>query len=354
MLLLSLLTACGLLAPTPLATLPYALSGDTPPLAVVVANRLVVLSPTDARAARLDLGSLTWDEAPLPVGLPLDMRLDVVGDRLTLWGARLDTLDVWTTDDAGLSWRALATETAAEGRVSLIVPLSDGRLLWVVERLDVDEANLTTTTLAAQARLAASPGAPWSDIPGVARLGTISAALPLPGGQALLLGGEHGRPEEDIISWATRFDGAQLVPGPALPERQAWARSVVLVGGEVALLEPMFADPGDAIGLLVRVDSAVMLDALGEPLEGRFAVTPLADGRLLLTGGILNGAPTAETWLLDPKTAAWTPGPPLPRPRAGHVAAQAPDGRVLLVGGVGVDWLGREAPLVAEVDVLAL
>ncbi|MCK6525077.1 kelch repeat-containing protein [Myxococcota bacterium] len=353
MLLLCLLTACGLDDPAPLATLPYALSVDTPPLALVVANRLVVLSPTDARVARLDLTALTWDEAPLPGGLPLDLRLEVVGDRLTLWGARLDTLGIWNTDDGGLTWRELTTEAAADGRASLMLPLSDGRLLWVVERLDVEEADLTTTTLAAQARVAAAPGDAWSDVPGAGRLGTISVALPAPGGQALLLGGETGMPEEGVVSWASRFDGAQLVPGPVLPERQAWARSVVLVGGEVALLEPMFADPGDAIGLLVRVDSAVMLDAPGEPLEGRFAATPLADGRLLLTGGVLNGAPTAETWLLDPKTAAWTPGPPMSRPRAGHVAAQAPDGRALLVGGVGVDWLGREVAL-AEVDVLAL
>ena len=86
--MLLLLTACGLLDPAPLATLPYALSVDTPPLALVVANRLVVLSPTDARAVRLDLAALTWDEAPLPDGLPRDVRLDLVGDRLTLWGAR--------------------------------------------------------------------------------------------------------------------------------------------------------------------------------------------------------------------------------------------------------------------------
>ena len=43
----------------------------------------------------------------------------------------------------------------------------------------------------------------------------------------------------------------------------------------------------------------------------------------------------------------------MPRPRTGHIAAQAPDGRVLLVSGVGVDWLGREALLV-EVVVLTL
>ena len=35
------------------------------------------------------------------------------------------------------------------------------------------------------------------------RLGAIRAALPLPGGQALLLGGEHGTPEVGGISWAT-------------------------------------------------------------------------------------------------------------------------------------------------------
>ena len=70
-------------------------------------------------------------------------------------------------------------------------------------------------------------------------------------------------------------------------------------------------------------------------------------------GEFLHRARSNETWILNPNTATWTPGPPLPRPRAGHVAAQAPNDRVLLVGGVGVDWLGREAPL-AEVDVLAL
>ena len=144
MLLLSLFTACGLLAPAPLATLPYDLGADTPPLALVVANRLVVLSPTDARAVRLDLAALTWDEAPLPDGLPRDVRLDLVGDRLTLWGARLDTLGVWATDEAGLSWREFATEAAAEGRMSMMLPLCDGRLLWVVERLDVEEADMTT------------------------------------------------------------------------------------------------------------------------------------------------------------------------------------------------------------------
>ncbi len=98
-----------------------------------------------------------------------------------------------------------------------MLPLSDGRLLWGVERLDVEEADGARVMRAAQTRLAAAPGADWTDLPGVTLLGTISTALPLPGGQALLLGGEHGAPEEGIISWATRFDGAQLVPGREIP-----------------------------------------------------------------------------------------------------------------------------------------
>jgi hypothetical protein len=113
------------------------------------------------------------------------------------------------------------------------------------------------------------------------------------------------------------------------------------------------ASPAPTFSALVGATEAKPVALPSDEPAAQFASVALADGRLLLTGGLINGAPTAETWLLDPKTAAWTPGPPMPRPRAGHVAAQAPDGRVLLVGGVGVDWLGREAPL-AEVDVLAL
>lgn len=195
-----LLTAGGLLAPAPLATLHHSLGAEPPPLAFVVANRLIIRSPNHTQTLRLDLGALPWDESPLPAGFPLDVRLYSCGGRLTLWGARLDTLFMWATDDDGPSWRRLATEPAAEGRVSRMLPLSDGRLLWGVERLDVEEADGARVMQAAQTRLAAAPGADLTDLPSVTLRDAISAALPLPGGQALLLGGEHGAPEEGIIS----------------------------------------------------------------------------------------------------------------------------------------------------------
>ena len=49
MLLFSVLTACGLLTPAPLASLARSFGAEPPPLAFLVANKLVILSPSHTR-----------------------------------------------------------------------------------------------------------------------------------------------------------------------------------------------------------------------------------------------------------------------------------------------------------------
>ena len=70
-------------------------------------------------------------------------------------------------------------------------------------------------------------------------------------------------------------------------------------------------------------------------------LTLLPDGRVWATGGAAGGAagqsanhPPAATEYYDPAADAWTPGPPLARPRSGHTATRLPDGRLLLTGGL--------------------
>jgi len=58
--------------------------------------------------------------------------------------------------------------------------------------------------------------------------------------------------------------------------------------------------------------------------------TPLADGRVLVAGGIT--APSSAE-IYDPKADAWTTLKPLPKGRQHAGAARLPDGRVLVVGG---------------------
>jgi hypothetical protein len=58
-------------------------------------------------------------------------------------------------------------------------------------------------------------------------------------------------------------------------------------------------------------------------------VTPLADGRVLVVGGVRE--PTSE--LYDPASGTWIPRGTLNEPRWLHVAVRLRDRRVLVAGG---------------------
>lgn len=62
--------------------------------------------------------------------------------------------------------------------------------------------------------------------------------------------------------------------------------------------------------------------------------TPLADGRVLVVGGIAGSTALASAEIYDPASRTWTPTGPLATPRRGHTATLLPDGRVLVAGGI--------------------
>ncbi|MBI4470146.1 MAG: hypothetical protein HY650_12575 [Acidobacteria bacterium] len=63
--------------------------------------------------------------------------------------------------------------------------------------------------------------------------------------------------------------------------------------------------------------------------------TLLADGQVLVTGGVVPGGATASAELYDPATGQWSATRPLTTPRYNHVAVLLPDGNVLVAGGGG-------------------
>lgn len=75
--------------------------------------------------------------------------------------------------------------------------------------------------------------------------------------------------------------------------------------------------------------------------RGQPVAALLADGRVLVTGDGLSGfggidgfgAITGAAEIYDPETGKWTPTTPLSRTRTGHTLTLLPDGRVLAVGG---------------------
>lgn len=76
------------------------------------------------------------------------------------------------------------------------------------------------------------------------------------------------------------------------------------------------------------------------------AVQYLAGDRIIVMGGyvnsvsILGGAPTRETEIIDLKTRAVTPGPPMRHARAEFPTVVLPDGDVLVIGGYSSDGGG--------------
>lgn len=168
------------------------------------------------------------------------------------------------------------------------------------------------------------------------------AALELPDGGVLVIGGSRG---DSVLSNAVdRFDPAtrtfQRVA--TMATGRANTRPVLLADGRVLI-----------VGGLTAVASGVVLELFdpttgqvtraGTPVRNRtgHTATRLADGRVLIAGGVEDD--TAELW--DPVTrSARLLGARMAHSREGHTATLLPDGRVLLVGGyslAGVYWLAE-------------
>lgn len=82
-----------------------------------------------------------------------------------------------------------------------------------------------------------------------------------------------------------------------------------------------------------------VFERTGSPQFSRAShtATMLGDGRVLIAGGY-NGEYLARTEFYDPGRGVFEPGPDMREPRSGHVAVPLRDGRVLFIGGVSTGW----------------
>ena len=102
-----------------------------------------------------------------------------------------------------------------------------------------------------------------------------------------------------------------------------------------------------AIGLVISASSWLVLRAdiphvssgawvsageVGALPQGAASVG-LPDGRVLIAGGEIDGAPSARVTFYDPSTGLWSTGSDLIVPRTGHAMSLLKDGRVLIAGG---------------------
>lgn len=144
-----------------------------------------------------------------------------------------------------------------------------------------------------------------------------------------------GRPDPDPVD--ERFGPYGLYRGS-----DASASAALLPDGRVLIVSGAWEGIGTAVARADLWDRAIGTVPASPPITARVnpTVTLLLDGRVLVIGGF--GGPfayastalaSAEVW--DPATGRFQPAGSMADPRVGHSATMLPDGRVLVIGGIG-------------------
>ncbi len=184
----------------------------------------------------------------------------------------------------------------------------------------------------------------WSDASDPARYRHQFSATLLASGKVLVAGGFN----EDF---SAVFDDAELYD----PASNTWAATASLgfarYGHDATLLSDGrvlvvggFHDFGDDFFGPSPLGSATLYDSVAQAWTptGSVAIarsddteTPLADGTVLLAGGVSStGGREAVAEIYD-RSGTWRRVSALNRARSGHTATLLPDGRVLIAGGLG-------------------
>ena len=157
------------------------------------------------------------------------------------------------------------------------------------------------------------------------------SAVRLADGKVLILGGQGtggvslaSAEVYDPATGAFRAVGAMAVARNGISSTATLLNdgSVLVFGAGLAELY----DPG-----------AQAFVATGAPVAARqtHAAALLADGRVLLTGGTIDGPDGAtSSEVYDPATGTFSEAGTMASPRLGHASVTLPDGRVLIVGGI--------------------
>jgi hypothetical protein len=362
-------------------------AGRTCPTDVLQGDNLPALSMFVARVGTFSsTQAMPADVGDRPLVLSGSGGVLVAGGAAAAGGQ--PTADAQAYDARTGRWAQAASPLDGPRAAAAIATLSDGSQI-VVGGLGMDGVPVASAALYRE-------GEGLREIASSAALGLIDAAVAaLPGGQALVAGGQPGA-GAGATAAAWLYDGTSLsLPlrpvVPMLAARSAHTLSVVgsagfaagfAIGGngadgtprdDIELYNPGSASvPATFRAVTARMASpraghtatvlptgeilivagagpsgllrtAELFDPISTALRPagtlidarqRHQATLLGDGRVLVTGGLGEaGTALASAEIFDPQIGSFVAARPLRAARAGHVAVVVCDGTVLLVGG---------------------
>ena len=189
--------------------------------------------------------------------------------------------------------------------------------------------------------LPSAGAASWAVTGELAQPRAYASVLTLPTGEIFVFGGLDEQ-DPQVVSTTTELIDPLTGTTRTLPQRLpgrlhhtvtvGWSDRVVVAGGVEWY--------GGAFHSSDRVDVYAPFThewSRAAPLHharSDHGAAPLADGRVLVTGGNFGTLPLSSSEIYDPRTDTWTDAAPLPEPRIRFSIAPLPDGRVLVAGGL--------------------
>lgn len=287
----------------------------------------------------------TW---PVRVSL-LDCAVDVDprppwGRPVTMPGRSVCTMELaWSLADSGYpalldpEW-SRASDLMVGRSLHSATRLVDGRVLLVGGYSEALQTDLTSAELYdPRTRTFATTGS--AAVPRRAHAATL-----LDDGRVVILGGDSGVGTPAVLSAVERYDVGTgrftTLPSLTIPRSHHTASKLqdgrILIAGSIAYANNGLAS---AAAEICEQDGSACraIPPMNEPRSSH-AASPLPDGRILISGGggsIFNNESSlhATTTVFDPKSEAWSLGPPMPSARFDHVALLLSDGTTLIVGG---------------------
>ena len=240
--------------------------------------------------------------------------------------------------------------------------LQDGRVIAVSDRQFI-EYDGASYPFRPKSEIFDSRAGQWQTVasPNNIHISRSSTIVALQNGEALLIHPGHpaNSADDEILAeiYDPNADEWRVVSGLRARSRP---KAVVLPDGRAlvvgaAINEGEDRSWGETTSAEIYDPSTGVWTPTGDMVGSRlyfYALTPLPDGRALVSGGIpLRGDILSTTEIYDPETNTWAPGPDMAVPRYHHTATALPYGRVLIAGG---NTVGVGGPPTATSEIITV